>query len=336
MPIEKNKNRQIVELCSKLPLHIAACVRNSLTNNNRNLLGYDRELKTIALEVHFLSPLAYRYLKPYFNWPSPRTLTQFIQSWPRSPGCTYSSIKTLELRSRGFTSDQKYVSICCDEMSLKTHLQYDRYRDLIVGLEDYGDENRTSRIASSVLTLVVQDIGGEPWSQPLAYFFVHKSCKGDVLKQYVFEVVSQLQGIGLHPCRFVCDQRSNFVHFARIVGVTEDRPFFIVNGEEIVFFYDSPHLIKSARNCLQNTKNLVSFNGRLAKWSDIIHFHEQDAQQSIRCAPKITSAHLRPTTFEKMSVHLATQVFSNTVASAMFALYSSGNLNISKSPTFLI
>ena len=208
MPIEKNENRQIVELCSKLPPHIAACVRNSLANNNRNLLGnkYDRELKAIALGAHFLSPLAYRYLKPYFNWPSPRTLTQFIQSWPRSPGCTYSSIKTLELRSRGFTSDQKYVSICCDEMSLKTHLQYDRYRDLIVGLEDYGDENRTSRIASSVLTRMVQGIGGKPWSQPFAYFFVRKSCKGDVLKQYIFEVVSQLQGIGFHPYHFVCDQ----------------------------------------------------------------------------------------------------------------------------------
>ncbi|XP_036329325.1 uncharacterized protein LOC118741457 isoform X1 [Rhagoletis pomonella] len=201
------RNCQIDAVCSKMPPHLAACVRGCINNDGRHPNGrrFDRGLKTIALGVRFTSPLAYRYLRPLFHWPSSTTLSNFIKGWPRNPGCSTSSIKSLELRSRGFTREQKFISLCCDEMSLKIHLKYDKNRDLIVGLEDYGDENRTSRTANSVLCMMAQGIGGLRWSQPVAYFFVHNSCKGDVLKKYVFEVIGQLQGIGLKVCQFVSD-----------------------------------------------------------------------------------------------------------------------------------
>ncbi|XP_067621448.1 uncharacterized protein [Eurosta solidaginis] len=241
------QDSEIQEICAKLPPHVAECVKNCLKNTLRTPKGYrfGREVKTLALAVKFIAPLAYRYLKPLFTWPSRKILEKFVQSWPRNPGCGYSSIKALELRSRGFTEAQKHVSICCDEMSLKVHVQFERNRDLIMGLEDYGDENRTSRVATSVLAVLVQGIGGKAWNHPLAYFFVHKTCRGSVLKQYVFEIITQLQSIGLHPCQMVTDQGPNFVGFSNIVRVSRERRFFEVNGHKIFYFFDSPHLIKT-------------------------------------------------------------------------------------------
>ncbi|XP_049316747.1 uncharacterized protein LOC125779428 [Bactrocera dorsalis] len=50
-------------VCSKVPPQLGACIRSSFINSNRRTHGrrYDNFLKTIALGVFFLSPVAYRH-----------------------------------------------------------------------------------------------------------------------------------------------------------------------------------------------------------------------------------------------------------------------------------
>ncbi|XP_054084655.1 uncharacterized protein LOC128921352 [Zeugodacus cucurbitae] len=147
-------------VCSNVPPQLGACIRSSFFNSKRKNHGqrYDNFFKTIPLGVFFLSPVAYRYLKHQLSFPSENTLHNFVTDWPRFPGCTQSSIKSLEIRCRGFSFEQKFVSVSCDEMSLKCHLQYDRKFNRVIGLEDYGDENRTSRLATTAMTIMVQGI----------------------------------------------------------------------------------------------------------------------------------------------------------------------------------
>lgn len=57
-----------------------------------------------------------------------------------------------------------------------------------------------------------------------------------------------------------------------------------------------------------------------------MHFCNKDSQNHIRCAPKLSDAHTALNNFQKMSVKLASQVFSDTVASGMLSIYSSGHL----------
>ncbi len=239
---EKEEGFDVIgHFCSNFPPQISAIVQNNIKHFKRNSKSrYDNYFKTLALGVYFLSPLAYRHLKPILRFPDERTLDEFVSEWPRDPGCNSSSIRCLELRSRGFSQEQKFVSILCDEMALKSHMQYLPKFDKIVGVEDYGDENRTSRIGNSAMTLMVQGIGGAPWSHPLSYFIVHGSCK----------------------CHFVCDQGSNFLNLARVLGVSEEHPYFEVNGKDVFFFNDCPHLLKNTRNCLENSKNKVNFKSR--------------------------------------------------------------------------
>lgn len=62
-----------------------------------------------------------------------------------------SPILLLQMTANELTDEQKNVTICCDEISLKVHMYYDRNFDKIFGLEDYGDENRSSKTATCLI-----------------------------------------------------------------------------------------------------------------------------------------------------------------------------------------
>ena len=61
-----------------------------------------------------------------------------------------------------------------------------------------------------------------------------------------------------------------------------------------------------------------------ATWKDIILFHTEDSKLGFKLAPKLTEAHIRPNTFQKMKVKFASQVLSHTVPAGCFTYYSSG------------
>ena len=143
-------------------------------------------------------------------------------------------------------------------MFLKTFLDYDRFKDKTIGLQDFGDENRSRNLATSAMVIMASGIGGQSWSQAISYLFVYGNCKGLTMKTYIFEAISKLQAIALKPCQFVSDQGDNFVNFSKIVGVTLERAYFLVSNERIYFMHDSPHLLKSARNCLLKRIKFIS------------------------------------------------------------------------------
>lgn len=82
-----------------------------------------------------------------------------------------------------------------------------------------------------------------------------------------------------------------------------------------IYFYDTPHLLKSVRNNLIKYDFLM--NGHPVKWQYIKDFYNRDSQMSLRLAPKLSSKHIYCNTFEKMRVCLAAQVFSRSVAAGI-------------------
>lgn len=71
-----------------------------------------------------------------------------------------------------------------------------------------------------------------------------------------------------------------------MLGVPEEKPFFIFNEQEIAAFHDPPHLLKCAHNLFKNyhVKNVcrvIGENGEMgvgtAKWDDrIVKLYEHD------------------------------------------------------------
>lgn len=63
----------------------------------------------------------------------------------------------------------------------------------------------------------------------------------------------------------------------------------------------------------------------IAKWSLIQHFYELDCMNSnFVYAPALRQDHLTTNTKQKMTVKLAVQVFSHTVAAGMYCKISQG------------
>uniref|UniRef100_A0A2S2NYW9 Transposable element P transposase n=1 Tax=Schizaphis graminum TaxID=13262 RepID=A0A2S2NYW9_SCHGA len=88
---------------------------------------------------------------------------------------------------------------------------------------------------------------------------------------------------------------------------------------KIFMFSDAPHLIKNVRNRLLNKKSLrISPQKPFVRWSHFIDVFENDNQRSstapTKICPKITKRHLIVDNFSKMSVKLATQVLSDSIA----------------------
>lgn len=86
-----------------------------------------------------------------------------------------------------------------------------------------------------------------------------------------------------------------------------------------------PHLLKSTRNNLK--KHNIEFNNNLtAKWEYITKFFDLDQQQKYRQAPRLTKKHVMVTGLGNMSVKLATQTLSHSVAAGICVYSSIGGL----------
>ena len=145
----------------------------------------------------------------------------------------------------------KVCTISMDEISLKMSLQYDSTRDQVVGVEDFGNGNRTNHLATSAVVFMARGLTSN-WKQPLGYYLVHESCSSSMLKTKLFEIISQVTSIGLNVCAVISDLDSNFQKLLKEMDITPTTPWFMCNGKKIFYLFDTPHLIKAVRNNLIN------------------------------------------------------------------------------------
>ena len=208
----------------------------------------------------------------------------------------------------------RVCGLLLDEMSLKTGLSYDKSKDLVVGFENFGCLGSSKNPANSALVFMVQGLGSK-WKQPIGYFLSHNTTPAAVLKSLVTNTVEKLMSIGLRVGVVVCDQGCTNQQMFRLFGVSIDNPYSYICGMQIVFMYDTPHLLKSIRNNL--VKHDFVIDHRTVRWKYIVSFCESDAKRHIRMAPRLTKTHTDQSPFSSMRVNLAAQIFSHTVAAGL-------------------
>ena len=208
----------------------------------------------------------------------------------------------------------RICSITMDELSLKVNFQYDQATDRVIEVEDFGDGERTGKVATSALVFMARGIA-ENWKQPLGYLLVNESCPSETIKPTLFRMIDDLTDIGLKVETVISDLGSNFHKLVRELGVTPERPWFMHKGSKVFYLFDTPLIIKAVRNNL--LKYDFHFHGKIASWDHIKIVYEHDQKQTFRCCPKLTEKHIQPNGFQKMKVRLATQILSQTVASTI-------------------
>lgn len=130
------------------------------------------------------------------------------------------------------------------------------------------------------------------------------------------ECVKKILEMGLLPTAIVCDQGTQNQKMFELLGGTESNPTIKLYNQEINLIYDVPHLLKSVRNKFLNGD--IKINNKIISFNDVKVAYNIDMEsKTVRAMPKISSIHLYPNAWQKMTVKLATQVFSKSVSAAI-------------------
>lgn len=137
-----------------------------------------------------------------------------------------------------------------------------------------------------------------------------------MLKNIILKIVEQLLENNIEVVAITCDQGASNRAAYEALEVNADHPYIIVKDRQIVCLYDVPHLFKSVRNNLMDHDFTVDDD--VISWKILQRVFFEDSG-TIRAMHKLTLAHLAPDSFQKMNVKLATQIFSSTVATAIYS-----------------
>jgi len=275
---------------------------------------YSDYMKMLALALYHYSARGYSLLSKFMIMPSKSSLCMWVQGVCIHPGLSNHMCSILRCRFSSLSNLHKLAVLCIDEMSIKRNLFYCTSTDDIKGFEQYGPNTKQNIPATSVLVFFLRGLTSN-WKQPLSYYFVSGSCKADIVKKLVFEVLNKVSEIGVQIVAVVTDQGSNFVKLHSLLGVMNDKPFIFHNDCKIFLLYDPPHLLKSIRNNF--FKYSIIWENKQTSWKDIESFYNIDSQQQFRLARKLSPMHIHPQKLSRMKVKFAAQIFSASVAAGI-------------------
>lgn len=158
---------------------------------------------------------------------------------------------------------------------------------------------------------------------PIAFYFPSTTTAGGELKDLINDILSKLFSINLRVHLVVCDQGTSNQSLRRKYNINIDQSFFNFEFEDklfsIFFIYDIPHVIKAIRNNLIKYDLVFVYENIVyrAKWKHVVDTFNYFSTQNVSMIPKVAIKHVYPSNFQKMTVSLAVQVFSNSMSSAI-------------------
>lgn len=159
------------------------------------------------------------------------------------------------------------------------------------------------------------------WEQPVAYYFHGGACNADVIMNLIFQAIIRLTHFGATVHVLVTGTAPTFLRMSQQLGISAERPWFLVNNEKIFYIFDVTRLMKATRNVLMTHD--IHFGEKKASWTDIELFFKRDSQMRLPLAPKLLVTHLKPEC-RKTETKYAVEVFSDRVAAGLCARIASG------------
>lgn len=304
-----------------------------------------------CLSIFFTSPAAYRQISNkslgFLHLPHINTLKKYAKFTTAKAAFNIDIVSRLIEESKISEAEEyeKEVCICFDEMQIKSDLVYqkssgkligftamgelnDEFQELNSYLESENDQFEVNRpVSNHVLVLLVRGIFTS-LTYPLAYFG-SSGATASQLYPCLIEATRILEGIGFKVRAFIAD------------GATPNRKCFDImvstdfyktinpfdHTRYIYFFSDVPHLLKTTRNCLENsgwnskTRNM-HFEKQDISWRHIVDLYEWDlgttrAAFGLRRLVKYQEDYVKLTPRARMKVKPAAVVLSNSTASAL-------------------
>jgi hypothetical protein len=296
-------------------------IKSQFRNAKKLNPSWSNENKIFALALYKRGPRSYRFLRHFLKLPSRTTLHNFFKHIPFDSGINLQLFEKLKIRVQKMDSKNKICKLIFDEVALSTNLTYSRSTDKIIGYEDLGSLGRNKNLANHALVFMVQGLCSG-WKQPISYYFVKDTVKSQNLKFLITEVITELQKIGLKIVCTVCDQAATNVEAINLLKTESNveplRPYFFINLQQVICFYDVPHLLKSTRNAL--LKYTIYYEEiKKAKFLYLRKAYEHDKNRRFQTLRKIRECYLYVNKYRhlKMKVSVAAKTFSASMAAAL-------------------
>ena len=290
---------------------------------------YHPQVIRFALSIHGKSPAAYRELRESgaLVLPSERVLRDYKNYFKPKPGINMENIECVREKVRSFSEVQRYVVLVMDEMKIESSLVFDKYSGDLIGFIDLGDpmvnfafvEEET--LATHALAFLVRGLCTD-LKHVISYYLTGDLTSFQLMPLF-WQAVSVLElSLKLYVCAAVNDGASANRKFFRLhVNLAKDlkcdvvykTPNVFAISRFIYFFADSPHLMKTARNCLYNSgsgshSRYMWNNGNYLLFRHIADLFYSDQEFGLHTLPKLSLDHIVLTSYSKMKVKLATQV----------------------------
>lgn len=313
---ERYLNQESADLLSSLNL-----TKTDFLNPTKS--KFSPEVRKFALNLHFISPRAYNFVRDNFNTclPHTRTLARWYKNIDGEPGFSTESLEALKLMFKNKKDPSKKVlcCLCFDEMALRRCVEWDGKKFTgFVNCGQKANEGDNLPVAKEALVFMLTCINGS-WKFPIGYFLVDgvtAEQKAELVKLCI-DLVSEC-GIDIITLTFDgCP--ANF-SMAKILGCKLDsehiNPVFTHKGRKVAIFPDPSHMLKLIRNTLGDKGILRDGTGKSVSWQFIQLLVELQENEGCHLANKLRAAHVN---YKKqiMKVKLAAQLFSESVAVAI-------------------
>lgn len=126
-------------------------------------MRWSKEDIKFAISIYYKSPSTYHFLRTIFGLPAPTVIYKELRMTMAFAGICGRTLEGIKCKTEAMEVTHRCCSLVVDGMKIDQGLQY-LNSDVIAGFEELGNEDRTKRIASEMVVIMIQGIGAH-WKQ---------------------------------------------------------------------------------------------------------------------------------------------------------------------------
>jgi hypothetical protein len=201
-----DSNLLIQALSSSLTVSTSLFLASFCRNSRHRPKGrrWSLKEKVLALSLLERNPKSYTFLHSLFPLPTRRSLQSILNTVHFRTGINAHVFYILKRTLWTMSDGDKMCCLMFDEMSIRENLHFNQKFGCIDGFEDLGSQGRTNNIANHALVFMLHGLC-KRWKQPVAYYLIHRSTKGEMLVNFLMEVCDACRIAGLEVVAIVCD-----------------------------------------------------------------------------------------------------------------------------------
>ncbi|KAK3932931.1 S-methyl-5'-thioadenosine phosphorylase [Frankliniella fusca] len=283
-------------------------------SQKKNMVGmrWHPTMIRLALAIHLTSPAAYELMRDtgMIKLPSSRTLFDYSHVKPVQEGIDQYVLDSVGERVAKFKKKhQRYHVLMADEMHISQNLIFQKHTGKMIGytsldtldsevkvFEEYlenPDKEVEPRIASKVLVYMIKGVSNG--IKEVVATFAVASPSVCQMYDWTWKIIRSLESSGVWVIAMVCDGFSTNRAFIRMHkpatphdnNIIFDTVNRAARHRNLYFIADVPHLLKTIRNCMLNSRwdkvksrRRMMKNGKKISWDYIIKLYNSKKHKS--------------------------------------------------------